>query len=219
MSESLKILINQHGLENYLGEELLGNLHIPSGGQLNNFADMYNSFLNNFHGGSDQNLMKVHELLNKHAEARKKIGYMAKNNYKEMNMDAHSILQRAPKLIINNIDSVNQILPKEKVYINAFGVVDDMNNFNVIPPEMYKALDNLQNNEQFLLNLVNGQQPNGTTNDVLQVQRQILQTLLMHQQHEQLSHLVTNFGAKNKVKENMISGSMPALVVDCKKSS
>jgi hypothetical protein len=36
----------------------------------------------------DQNLMKVHELLNKHAEAKRKIGFMAKNNNSEMRMDA-----------------------------------------------------------------------------------------------------------------------------------
>ena len=32
--------------------------------------------------------MKVNELLNKHAEAKKKIGFMAKNNSREMRMDA-----------------------------------------------------------------------------------------------------------------------------------
>jgi hypothetical protein len=87
--------------------------------------------------------MKVHELLFKHAEARKKIGFMAKNNHKEVRIDAQSILERAPKLIINNIDSVNQILPKERIYINAFGVVDDMKNFEYIPPDIFKILENL----------------------------------------------------------------------------
>ena len=71
---------------------------------------IYNEEVQNYGNalkGSDQNFMKVHELLFKHAEARKKIGFMAKNNHREVRIDAESILQRAPKLIINNIDSVN----------------------------------------------------------------------------------------------------------------
>ena len=85
----------------------------------------------------DNKLSKVHNLLNKHVEARKKIGFMAKNNVQELKMDAVSILQRAPKAIIFNIDSANLILPKEKIFINAFGVVDEIANFNYIPPEIY----------------------------------------------------------------------------------
>lgn len=72
---------------------------------------MQNEINNNGHAvgekEGDQNLMKVNELLNKHAEANRKIGFMAKNNSREIRMDAQSILYRAPKLIINNIDSVN----------------------------------------------------------------------------------------------------------------
>lgn len=62
-------------------------------------------------------------------------------------MDAQSILLRAPKLIINNIDSVNQILPKEKIYVNAFGVIDSIKNFNQIPPRIFKSLENLETNQ------------------------------------------------------------------------
>ena len=113
--------------------------------------------------------MKVHELLFKHAEARKKIGFMAKNNHREVKIDAQSILQRAPKLIINNIDSVNQILPKEKIYINAFGVVDDLKNFNYIPPDVFKVLDNLQKNQVFIKNLMTSNIQNN--NDLLAVQQ------------------------------------------------
>jgi hypothetical protein len=71
---------------------------------------------------------------------------MSKNNQRDVKLDAQSILQRAPGLIINNIDSVKQILPDEKVYINAFGVVKDAKHFNLPPPDIYKALDNLQRN-------------------------------------------------------------------------
>ncbi len=46
-------------------------------------------------------------------------------------------------MIIKSIDSVNKILPKEKVFINAFGVIDDVKNFNFIPSDIFKALDSL----------------------------------------------------------------------------
>lgn len=84
----------------------------------------------------------MHELLNKHAEARKKIGYMAKNN-RDIKLDAQSILQRAPRLIISSLDSSNSVLPREKIYINAFGVVDEAKFFNHIPSNIFKSLDNL----------------------------------------------------------------------------
>jgi len=35
------------------------------------------------------------------------------------------------------------ILPKEKIFINAFGVVDEIANFNYIPPEIYQSLESL----------------------------------------------------------------------------
>ena len=68
---------------------------------------------------------------------------MAKNNIQELKMDAASILQRAPKVIIYNIDSANLILPKEKIFINAFGVIDEISNFNYIPPEIHQSLESL----------------------------------------------------------------------------
>lgn len=67
-----------------------------------------------------------------------------------MMFDAESILRRAPKLIINNIDPVNQILPQEKLFVNAFGVVDGVSNFNSIPSEIQQTLSNLQKNQMFL---------------------------------------------------------------------
>jgi hypothetical protein len=91
----------------------------------------------------DKNLSKVHSLLNKHVEARKKVGFMAKNNIQELKMDAVSILQRAPRAVICGIDSVNLILPKEKIFINAFGAVEDIANFNYIPPDIYQSLESL----------------------------------------------------------------------------
>ena len=78
----------------------------------------------------------------KHAEARKKIGFMSKNNNFELKMDAKSILKRAQKIIITNIDTVKNILPKDNIYINAFGVVDETKNFNFIPDDMLETLDN-----------------------------------------------------------------------------
>jgi hypothetical protein len=48
----------------------------------------------------DNKLSKVHSLLNKQVEARKKVGFMAKNNIQELKMDADSILKRAPKALI-----------------------------------------------------------------------------------------------------------------------
>jgi hypothetical protein len=39
-----------------------------------------------------------------------------------------------------------------------------------------------------------------------------MQNLLIQQQNEQLMNLCTFFGARNKVKEQMMYGSMPALV-------
>jgi len=95
-------------------------------------------------------MIEISELVAKHNEAQNKVNFMYKFNNMEMKMDSQSILSRAPKLIINNIDSVNQILPQEKIYINAFGVVDGVNNLNTVPKELEKALEVLQSNQIFL---------------------------------------------------------------------
>ena len=68
---------------------------------------------------------------------------MYKLNNFHQKMDAQSILLRAPKLIINNIDLVNQILPKDQIYINAFGQISDIQFFNKIPNLMLNTLGNL----------------------------------------------------------------------------
>jgi len=112
----------------------------------------------------EKNLSKVHSLLNKHGEARKKVGFMAKNNIQELTMDAASILQRAPKAIIDNIDSANLILPKEKIFINAFGVVDQVADFDYIPPDIYQSLECLNHlkkyNHQIRQNMRNANKSN-----------------------------------------------------------
>jgi hypothetical protein len=63
-------------------------------------------------------------------------------------------------VIIYNIDSANLILPKEKIFINAFGVVDEIANFNYIPPEIYQSLESLQYNQQILQNMINANKAN-----------------------------------------------------------
>ena len=92
----------------------------------------------------DKNVMDANELLNKHEEAQKKEGFMSKNNSKDIKMDSKSILQRAPKLVIANIDPVQQILPKDRIFINAFGVVEGMRDLSYIPPDIQKSLDDQQ---------------------------------------------------------------------------
>lgn len=81
---------------------------------------------------------------------------MAKNNIqKELKMDAKSILLRAPKIIIQNIDQTNMILPKDQIFINAFGVIDEIQNFDFIPPEIYQSLESLEYNQKILQGMVN----------------------------------------------------------------
>jgi hypothetical protein len=41
-------------------------------------------------------------------------------------------------------------LPKEKIFINAFGVIDDIKNLNFIPSDIFKALENLQRDQNFI---------------------------------------------------------------------
>jgi hypothetical protein len=49
---------------------------------------------------------------------------------------------------------VNQILPKIKLFLNAFGLVNDLESINFIPPEISIALDNLSANKKHLSNLI-----------------------------------------------------------------
>lgn len=58
---------------------------------------------------------------------------------------------------------MNQILPKIKLFLNAFGLVNDLESINFIPPEISIALDNLSANKKHLSNLIAQQESEGKT--------------------------------------------------------
>ena len=128
------------------------DLHYPIGA-LNVMQGQRQDMMEQIAGGQmdirncDHNQIQINELQIKHAEARRKIGYLARRQNLNQKMDAKSILSRAQKVILKNIDQVNNILPREKVCINAFGIVDKEENFNYIPEEMYEALETFQINQ------------------------------------------------------------------------
>ena len=74
-----------------------------------------------------------------------KSSFMIKNNAQQLMYDAGSILKRAPRLIINNIDSVKTILNTDMVRINAFGIESEYkNSFGFVAPAQAKLLSSLQ---------------------------------------------------------------------------
>ena len=141
--------------------------------------------------------MQVQLLLNKHVNLlnfeNNKHGFMAKLKNYELYLDAKAILQRAPKLIINNIDSVKQILPREKIYINAFGVVQQDTQFDLIPPDFEYVLDIFQHNLKYLKELKFKECESLDEEEPIKLQ--LLTTLLEQHQHEHLGDISTFFGA------------------------
>ena len=68
---------------------------------------------------------------------------MANNNLNQRNrLDAKSIMMKAPKIQITNYESLNKILQKDKVFINPFGVVEEVN-LNFIPVKIAQLFEKI----------------------------------------------------------------------------
>ena len=111
---------------------------------------------------------------------------------RELKFDANSILQRAPRLVIFNTDSMNPLLPDDKIFINAFGRVKDNKSFNNIPANIFKFLDNLQRKQQFVTSISDAQ--NGRCDEISKIQQSIMQNLLDQHERDLLSVISTYFG-------------------------
>lgn len=81
-----------------------------------------------------------------------KSSFMIKNNAQHLTYDAESILKRAPRLLINNIDSVKTILNVDVLRINAFGIENEQKSYlGFVPPSQEKLLLSLQINKDKIL--------------------------------------------------------------------
>ena len=68
--------------------------------------------------------------------------------------DSVSLLLRAPKLILINIDRIFSVMDQDKVFLNAFGKVHDLISFNEIPYEHRHLLDVCNSNNIFLSHMI-----------------------------------------------------------------
>ena len=125
----------------------------------------------NNQGFMNQNISLLSNLLNKQATKLNQQQHVLINHCLQ---DASAIMQRAPKLIIQNQENENVILQSEKVYINAFGVVNDLENLNQIPQPIEKALERLAENYSSAQILASY----GNSNELLLVQQYVIENLL-----------------------------------------
>lgn len=125
----------------------------------------------NNQGFMNQNISLLSNLLNKQATKLNQQQHVLVNHCLQ---DASAIMQRAPKLIIQNQENENVILQSEKVYINAFGVVNDLENLNQIPQPIEKTLERLAENYSSAQILASY----GNSNELLLVQQYVIENLL-----------------------------------------
>ena len=125
----------------------------------------------NNQGFMNQNISLLSNLLNKQATKLNQQQHVLINHCLQ---DASAIMQRAPKLIIQNQENENVILQSEKVYINAFGVVNDLENLNQIPQPIEKTLERLAENYSSAQILASY----GNSNELLLVQQYVIENLL-----------------------------------------
>ena len=113
-----------------------------------------------------------------------KNSFMVKNNACQLRYDALSILKRAPKLIINNIDTVNAIIPNDMVRLNAFGIIDaadDYSPFGFVAPQRAHNLRSLQKNKDKVLRWLYERLPDGQQdfNNIDEADEELNDKLLM----------------------------------------